>query len=372
MWVSPQAAHQRLVDLTHHTTVPAYLDYVNRYTFAASSHVFVGEVAVLGHKRSQLWKFVDREVQKAGRQLVELGIDLGDLVDARLERGEPGSWRSRVASWVGEAAWLHAPDGGALPEGFTGQHLPEEFIRRTVASTRPLPLMTWSGRTWLIPRAYAALLDRAEKAEAELTAQAAVCTGCGTRAETEQWRTSSAAGFVVLCPACSAKAARPYAGHLRGRTYTKAFAKQSRTDAFLCAVCPEPRRALYWDHCHAHGLVRGPLCVKCNNAEGGPGFLKLAGAVDHLLQCSACRTGRILPSQHHADVVGRLADFDPHPACTHAPSRRRFHVEEDGAVLAWFRCFEHEPALEWSVRVPVHDVDALVRQLVDDATGSAA
>lgn len=371
MWVSPQAAHQRLVDLTHHTAIPAYLDHVNRYTFAASSHVFIGEVPVLGHKRSQQWQFVDREVQEAAKRLVGLGIDPGDLVDAALGSGEVGSWRSRVASWVGQAILVHAPDDRALPQGFSGQHLPADFIRRTIASTRPLPLLTWSGRTWLIPRAYAALLDRAEKAEASLTAQTAVCSGCGTRAQTDQWRSSSASGFVVLCPPCAAKAARPYTGHLRGRQYTKAFAKQSRADAFLCRMCPEPRRALYWDHCHPHGLFRGPLCVKCNNAEGGPGFIDRPKAVGHLLQCTQCFTQRTVPPQHHADVVRRMFDFTPHVACVHEPSSWSWLcVQEDGSVLARFQCYQHQSALEWFVTVPAEEVRLLVSRFVDDAISS--
>ncbi|MFF9150407.1 endonuclease domain-containing protein [Streptomyces sp. NPDC014861] len=371
MWVSPQTAHHRLVDLTHHTSVPAYLDHVNRYTFAASSHVFIGEVPVLGHKRGQLWKFADRDIQEAGRRLAGLGIDPDDLTDAGLESDERDTWRSSVRSWLDQALFTHAPQGESLPAGFPGRHLPSGYVRRTVASTRPLSLLTWSGRAWLIPRGYADLLDRAEKAEADLTLQATVCSGCGTRAESDQWRSSSAMGFVVLCPACAAKTARPYSGHLRGRLYTKAFAKRSRADAFLCAMCPEPRRALYWDHCHSHGLFRGPLCVTCNNAEGGPGFLNRDGAVDHLLQCTVCRSRRTLPPQHHENVVRRLFDFGPHMACTHDPSWRMFYVQEDGAVLARFQCYQHQPALEWSVLVPADDVSALVRRFVDESAGSA-
>ncbi|MFE5593325.1 endonuclease domain-containing protein [Streptomyces sp. NPDC056549] len=367
MWVSPQAAHQRLVDLTHHTAIPAYLDHVNRSTFAAASHVFIGEVPVQGHKRNQQWRFVDREVQKAAKRLAELGVDTGDLVDAGLDCGERRSWRSRVASWVDQAILVHGPDDRTLPEGFTGQRLPEEFVRRTIASTRPLSLLTWSGQVWLIPRGYAALLDRAAQAEADLSAQAAVCGGCGTHAQTEQWRSSSASGFVVLCPSCAAKTARPYTGHLRGRRYTKAFAKQSRADAFLCQMCPEPRRALYWDHCHSHGLFRGPLCVTCNNAEGGPGFLNRTGSVGHLLQCTQCFAQRTLPPQHHADVVRHLFDFTPHTTCTHERSWTWSRVQDDGSVLIQFQCYQHEPALQWSVTAPAEEVRLLVSRFVDDA-----
>jgi hypothetical protein len=32
-------------------------------------------------------------------------------------------------------------------------------------------------------------------------------------------------------------------------------------------MCPDP--ASEWDHCHAHGFVRGPLCKSCNVKELG-------------------------------------------------------------------------------------------------------
>ncbi|RZD92214.1 endonuclease domain-containing protein [Streptomyces albidoflavus] len=369
MWLSLQSAHQRLADLTHHTAVPAYLDHVNRYTFAASGHVLIGDAAVHGYKHRQRWRFLDRDIQKAARQLAELRIDAGDLVDACLASSELGTWRSRVSNWISEALYdlaLGKPGGDtALIEGAAGEQLPEAVTRRTIASTRPLPLMAWSGSVWLIPRAYAALLDRSEETEARLVEQDEVCSGCGAPANREQWRSSSATGFVALCPPCAAESSRPYTGHLRGRQYTKAFAKRSRADAFLCQMCPEPRRALYWDHCHVHELFRGPLCVRCNNAEGGSGFIDRPKAVEYLLQCTGCRAQRTLPPQHHADVVRRLFEFEPPEACAHEVSWRWFHVEDDGSVVARFRCYQHQPALDWAVTVEADDVGILVRRFLE-------
>jgi len=374
MWLSLQTAHQRLADLTHHTTVPGYLDHVNRYTFAAASHVLIGDTAVPGYKHRQQWRFLDRDIQKSGQRLAGLRVDPGDLVDTGLEDSGSHTWRSRVRQWISQATYeseLPQVQGpGVLPEGFTGQQLPEAFTRRTIASTRPLPLMVWSGKEWLVPRAYAAVLDRAEEVEAGLAAQDDVCSGCGAPAGREQWRSSSTAGFVVLCPSCAARASRPYTGHLRGRPYTKGFAKRSPAEVFLCRMCPEPRRALYWDHCHSHDLFRGPLCVKCNNSEGTRGFIDRPGGIEHLLQCTHCRAQRTLPLQHHADIVRRLAVFEPHAACTHELSWRWFHVEDGGSVVARFRCYQHQPELAWSVTVPSDEVKLLVRLFVDEAIGS--
>ncbi|MFM9702554.1 endonuclease domain-containing protein [Streptomyces galilaeus] len=77
---------------------------------------------------------------------------------------------------------------------------------------------------------------------------------------------------------------------------------------FLCADCETARRATDWDDCHAHGLIRGPLCGSCNAMEGqGKEFLARPGSLQHLLQCDDCRTERILPPPHH-----RLAELRRH------------------------------------------------------------
>ncbi|AJE80383.1 putative endonuclease VII [Streptomyces albus] len=376
MWLSLKAAHQRLVDLTHHTTVPAYLDHVNRYTFAAASHVLIGDTAVRGYKHRQQWRFLDREIQEAATRFAGLGIDPGDLIDAGLHTGRSRTWRSRVWQWISQGTYEselpQAQYPSDLPVGFSGQQLPEAFTRRTIASTRPLALMTWSGEVWLIPRAYAAVLDRAAEVEAGLAEQDKVCSGCGALAGREQWRSSSTAGFVTLCPSCAAQASRPYTGHMRGRKYTKTLAKRSPAEVFLCRMCPQPRRAMYWDHCHSHGLLRGPLCVKCNNSEGAPGFLDHPGAVEHLLQCTGCRAERTLPLHHRSDVVRRLAVFEPHAACTHELSWRYFCVEADGSVVARFQCYQHHPDLAWSVTVPSDEVTLLVRRFIHEASDSGA
>ncbi|MFD4318974.1 endonuclease domain-containing protein [Streptomyces sp. NPDC058548] len=230
--------------------------------------------------------------------------------------------------------------------------------------------MIWSGTVWLIPRAYAALLDRADKAKAGLVKKKEVCSGCGTPDSDRQWRSSSATGYVVLCPPCAAQVSGPYPGHLQGRQYTKAFAKRSPADAFLCQACPEPRRALHWDHCHVHELFRGPLCVKCNVAEGGSGFIDRPGAVEHLLQCTGCRTERTLPPQHHGDVVRLWSSFEPLGACDHERSWKWFYVQGDGSVLTLFYCYLHPQTREWSVIVPAELVGRLVQQFVDSALGA--
>jgi hypothetical protein len=57
-----------------------------------------------------------------------------------------------------------------------------------------------------------------------------------------------------------------YQGELRGRRYSADAARRVGWPAaaqFMCAACLT-QRARVWDHCHAHGFVRAPLCNACN------------------------------------------------------------------------------------------------------------
>lgn len=57
-----------------------------------------------------------------------------------------------------------------------------------------------------------------------------------------------------------------YAGELAGRVYTtdpKERADWPLAGEFTCIACMTSR-AEVWDHCHSHGVVRGPLCNRCN------------------------------------------------------------------------------------------------------------
>ena len=57
-----------------------------------------------------------------------------------------------------------------------------------------------------------------------------------------------------------------YRGQLRGRRYSPERGKREgwpRASQFMCAACASEQAAV-WDHCHTHGFVRAPLCVRCN------------------------------------------------------------------------------------------------------------
>ncbi|MBY8844584.1 endonuclease domain-containing protein [Streptomyces sp. SP2-10] len=383
--ISPEYAGRLLEELTQGCPVPAVPTALSRYAFQVKDHVLIGDVTVRGYKYKNRWRLDEREIRKAGERLASLPVDADDLVDARLtSAGDDRSWRSQIMRWFSETAYADqsingchcdgqkpcsrtGPNQHGLGCGATREQLEAAYGQAAIAGTRPLPLLTWSGTAWMIPRAYGALLDRADLITAQSAEQAARCRKCGAAGDIWQWRTSSATGYTTLCPSCTSAVARPYKNHLRGRLYAS-LPKSSEADAFLCQLCPEPRRAMYWDHCHEHGLVRGPVCASCNTFEGGGGrFINRPGAVRHLLQCDGCRRERTVPPRHQPDVVVRTFVFDPHDGCPRRPHRPWGTVEADGSIRFRLWCWHHTPVHRWEQTVPSTQVSALVAKFVDEA-----
>ncbi|MFD0344773.1 endonuclease domain-containing protein [Streptomyces sp. NPDC127117] len=93
----------------------------------------------------------------------------------------------------------------------------------------------------------------------------------------------------------------------RGAAY-ESVRRTRRADDYPCRLCTTPQRAYYWDHCHDHGLVRGPVCASCNTFEGnGMVFVNRPGSVEHLLECTICRAQHTLPRRHHEDVASCIS-----------------------------------------------------------------
>ncbi|WP_399142883.1 endonuclease domain-containing protein [Streptomyces sp. NBUA17] len=152
-----------------------------------------------------------------------------------------------------------------------------------------------------------------------------------------------------------------------GRRYTS-LPVYARAEGFLCRLCPVPRPALYWDHCHEHGLVRGPVCASCNAYEGGgTRFLDRPGAMRHLLQCEGCLQDRTVPPRHQPDIVLRTFVFAPHGACPRPPDRAFGTVEADGSVRFRLSCWQHPAQQAWDQIVPASQVRELVQAFVDAA-----
>lgn len=95
-----------------------------------------------------------------------------------------------------------------------------------------------------------------------------------------------------------ARALRSHERAFAGAVYKTRFRPLARE--FGCDLCPDP--AEFWDHCHDHGSIRGPLCRSCNGSE----FLwpHAERGVDHLMACPGCRARGYPPVSNR---VSRIA-----------------------------------------------------------------
>ncbi|WPB90734.1 endonuclease domain-containing protein [Streptomyces malaysiensis] len=268
------------------------------------------------YKHKARWAYDERDIRAAGRALADMEVRLDDVVDVQLpayrdiperdpEKWHRPNWRRRLVSWMYVRgrnkllqegrhydAWGSWRDIGA--NGLPGELAWEQFVvsssshrhLQNIDGTRPLQLLTWSGENWLLPRAYADLLYRWERREEELVTRARLCSSCGEQGPYwGGWRTPTTAGYVTRCPPCSGAAFQPYTDHLRGVQYETLRRRGTRADDYLCRLC-KASQASAWDHCHAHGHVRGPLRGSCNTRESKATphyFLQLEGAL-HLLE----------------------------------------------------------------------------------------
>lgn len=402
-FISPNLAHGILTDLTRKTAgfvePNALLDTssVRRH-----GHVLVGDVALRCYKHQGRWRYLERDIRRAGEMLSAVCLDPNDRVDAQLPpdlddgRGETSQeewrtgWRRRLTGWMFNQAYLHSRrretpsdhrdwrawksigDNG-LPGGLTW----EDFVTASeehrywhmIAGTRPLPLLSWSGETWNVPRAFADLLDRWARVESELTGRSLPCSNCGARGPAwGGWRMPTKHGYVTMCPPCSGAAFRAYPATLRGVPYSSPRRRRIRADDYLCSLC-RGSRAGVWDHCHDHGFVRGPLCGSCNSAEGNGTaqlFLEREGALLHLLECLGCRERRTLPFRYHAEyAAAHLQQTERHGNCQREPYVQRFDFgPENGEFRFTIHCDRHA-AKTWKSRITTAEAALIVRAAVD-------
>ncbi|WP_226652342.1 hypothetical protein [Streptomyces hydrogenans] len=173
-------------------------------------HVVVGDVALRLYKHKGPWRYDERDVRRAARDLSAVTVDHDDLVEVVLPgqrwreegRGEDedtwnrANWRGQIAGWMYHEAlskelardrpYTERSDWARIGEnGLPGELTWEEFVSAradsrlssTIASTYPLELLTWSEGCWWLPRAYADLLDRWEALEDKLLERARCARG---------------------------------------------------------------------------------------------------------------------------------------------------------------------------------------------------
>ncbi|EPH45361.1 endonuclease domain-containing protein [Streptomyces aurantiacus] len=398
--ISREYARSLFAELTQRSAVPLDPDeLLHMPGMGHHGHVFFGDIGLRCYKHKARWMYDERDIRRTGQRLAELPLNLDDAVDVRLpayrdvgvcenEGLSRPDWRRQLVSWMFGQARLKAQDGVPYeewdgswkhigPNGLPGDLTWEEFVEtsswhrhsQNIAGTRPLQLLSWSGKNWLLPRAYVELLDRFEEAEEELVARARLCSSCGSLGPYwGGWRRSTRTGYVTMCPPCSGTSLRPYPGHLHGVQYASSRPRRTKADDYLCCLCRESP-ATSWDHCHDHGFVRGPLCSSCNTYEGKAhpyDFLQEADNALHLLECRRCRDDRTLPRRFHPGVVlAHLERSERHGRCSQEPyvqDLERTH----GVYRFELYCGRHAAA-RWTRDVTAAEAAAFVRTFIDTA-----
>ncbi|GHA71143.1 hypothetical protein GCM10010372_82730 [Streptomyces tauricus] len=406
--ISPKLALTYFTEISAGSAVPLDLDdLMNMVNLRRHNHVVIGDIALRCYKNKSKWTYDERDIRRAAQAFADFRLDVDDVVEVRLpayrdhdERDSEdwgrADWRQSIASWMFWQARRKHQEGRSYEEwndswkrigvsGLPGELTWNEFVgartgirlRENIANTRPLELMTFSGGSMFLPRAYAELLDRWEQVQEDLVAGARICKGCGGQGPRwGSWRTPSTVGYVTLCPPCSGAAFQRYTGHLRGVLYDSPRVRGIRADSYLCRLCAETRASV-WDHCHDHGFLRGPLCGSCNTFEGKSSphsFLEgKEGAVLHLLECRGCLERRTLPGRYYVAIAQKHLEATEYHHHRSRRCRRQMWVTyvelAHGAHLFELKCLWHSQT--WTKDVPVPDTFALVRDFVDQALTEA-
>ncbi|MFJ4679179.1 endonuclease domain-containing protein [Kitasatospora sp. NPDC088783] len=366
-----------------------------------TGNMYLGAAALPGVKRSGVWHVDSVQLERALAEFAAVAAAPGRLVSlglpwTGLSRGYSSAdgWRQAVqAELIDRAARSRRrPAAAALLDAglapavqrqagkeldrllYGGGREPEERKPLVVAGVAVMDVVRRRAGAWSIPSAWADLLDRWHAEHLALLARARRCAGCGTAADRFQevkWRSSGADGWITQCPACAGGEYRLYGGAMQGVLYNSERRRATRADDYLCAACGQ-RRATVWDHCHtpSHGLVRGPACANCNQAERSQygiwrDFWNHGSAVRHLLRCDGCRASATLPPWHLSSLVAaRLRAAVRHGRCSAEP-QVALEPLAGGGFLARLACTAH-PGREvgWEEAVTAESVAGWVAGLM--------
>ncbi|WP_189308421.1 endonuclease domain-containing protein [Streptomyces albospinus] len=347
--------------------------------------MFFGHVPVRSYKHAGQWQFMPKDVLRAGRTVAELPWDPEDLVclePAEQEAWSPDGftrtgWRTEIrrvidGAGAGSGCCCHPPQAAAAqqPCHTAPDCLLRQYQDYTIACTLPVRALMRAGESWMIPRTLAFILDQRDEVETRFHAARQPCDGCGALSPDGSWRTPTATGWKIICPACAAASLRRYRRELQGAAYACVREHGPSPANFLCAVCETARPATDWDHCHAHGLIRGPLCVSCNTMEGqGKEFLARPGSVQYLLHCDGCRAQRSLPPHHRLAALRRHLHLTRGAQGCDWPMHMHVTLEEaDGGYDFTVHCSgsEHRARAVRSVRLTHEEAEHVLSHTVEE------
>ncbi|MGW6941356.1 endonuclease domain-containing protein [Streptomyces xanthophaeus] len=344
MLMSPELARDTLAELIQDCALPIRPDVLLKTKWIHNhGHIVIGGNAIRAFKDKARWRYDERDIRRAGHQLVSVTVDPQDLVEVQILRRErradysqppdEADWRRGLAWQIHHAAFLRSYRAGdgipsddvinehGLPGQITLDNVINHYANTSIGGLQPLRALTRTGpASWSLPRACTTLLDCSQALEQTLLEQAQICSSCKSQGPRYGgWRQPTTTGYVTLCPPCSGAAYQPYKGHLRGVAY-RDLRRTMRADDYLCRLC-QASRAFTWDHCHDHGHIRGPVCASCNTFEGkGVRFLQGEGSILHLLECRGCRDWQTLPQRYRLDIASEhLHNTERHGRCRSRP-----------------------------------------------------
>ncbi|MER6522613.1 endonuclease domain-containing protein [Streptomyces sp. NPDC001553] len=390
MLITPALARSTLADLIQNSALPFIPDVLLKTKWIRHhGHILIGDKALRAYKVKAQWRYDDRDIRRAGHELAAIDTDPEDLVEIlvldrtrRLDYSQPPdpiTWREVIANRIHHAAYIRAlrtddslgidiiGDNG-LPGGIPIDDVITHYATTSVGGLQPLRALTRHGTSWYLPRACADLLDRWQALELTLSDQARICSACKSQGPRYGgWRQPTSTGFDTLCPTCSATTYPPYEGQLRGTAYND-LRRALRADHYLCRLC-QTSRAFSWDHCHDHGLIRGPICASCNVFEGkGISFLKGEGSVQHLQECLGCRNQQTLPRRYRLDVATEhLQKTQRHGRCR---SGSRVHDIDFHHGTHTFNLYCPTHGTRWTTQLTTAEVADIVRDFLKMACPS--
>ncbi|MYV49030.1 hypothetical protein [Streptomyces sp. SID2888] len=217
--INQKLAAEYLADVTRTCLIPLAPERFRRKDRAPHDFVFFGHVPVRSYKHAGQWRFTPKDVLRAGRSVAELPWDSEDLVC--LEHAEQGArsldgctctgWRTEIRRVIdsvgaGSGCGCHSPQAAAAqqPRHTAVDCLLRRYQDYTIACTLPVRALVWAGENWMVPRTLSCILDQRDEEENRLHAVGQPCGGCGALSSDSSWRTPTATGWKIICPACAA------------------------------------------------------------------------------------------------------------------------------------------------------------------------
>jgi hypothetical protein len=381
-WIPLKQAEQALAGHSADLSVHINPRLRSNYFRITNSHL-IGDVPVRGRKANRKWHVNEDDLTRAIARIATL-----PPLEAQWSSIEPTSrmrrrWKEE-RTHPGHLSWRVT-----AYETFTARESPlEKGHPYYIAGIDAAAHVRRAGSYCALPTPLIDLLDGAEKVQRASLRQASrcACGGSVPLSDLYHLRHDRAEGWVTICLTCRAAEIdmrADYDRSLHGISYDSKRVRSENPETYRCALCGMSARV--WDHCHDHGLVRGPLCGSCNQIEtyifanswSGQSLLheswqKISAGtpvtpqqvVEYLQNCKTCADLRTIPTHHWAYLAHEGLWGNPRThneghfgRCTHWSEEERcrmFRLRNHKAASALVPLFWNppgEPNMDWWCRI---------------------